>query len=203
MESCVESSANDEKSLSNLQTRERANHLSIWRVGDGRCCAERPIRQGAQVSPHRAVLVDLVKSNGWTKGAELGVDKGVLFNILLTGCPGLHLTGVDTGVVEKRVNHVKAIVEDFPGRAVFMQMTTEEAARLVPDGSFDFVFIDADHGRASVALDIRDWQPKVRKGGWLGGHDYNDNFPGVVQAVQKAFGPRVKTWPGSIWGVWQ
>ena len=155
------------------------------------------------MSPHRAVLVDLVKSQKWTKGAELGVDKGVLFNMLLTGCPELHLVGVDTGVVEKRVQHVRAIVEDFPERALFLEMTTHEAAKHFEDGHFDFVFIDADHGELAVSDDVTQWMPKVRKGGWLGGHDYNNNFPGVVQAVQKAFGRRVETWPGSIWGVWQ
>ena len=155
------------------------------------------------MSPHRAVLVDLVKSQGWTTGAELGVDKGVLFNMLLTGVPGLSLIGVDTGVVPKRVAHVRAVVSDFPDRARFLEMTTDEASAMVPDGSLDFVFIDADHSAEAVELDIKHWKPKVRKGGWLGGHDYNNKFPGVVQAVQKAFGKKVQTWPGSIWGVWQ
>ena len=155
------------------------------------------------MSPHRAVLVDLVKSHGWTRGAELGVDKGVLFNMLLTGCPRLTLIGVDTGLVEKRVANVQSIVEDFPSRASFRQMTTHEAAATVDDGALDFVFIDADHSKAAVAQDIADWKPKVRKGGWLGGHDYNTNFPGVITAVNRAFGKRLKTWPGSIWGVWQ
>lgn len=155
------------------------------------------------MSPHRAVLTDLVKAHGWTRGAELGVDKGVLFNMLLTNCPRLHLVGVDIGAVPKRVQHCLAIVEDFPERALLMHQTTHEAAGHFQDGHFDFVFIDADHSAEAVAQDITDWRPKVRKGGWLGGHDYNQKFPGVVQAVQKAFGKKVQTWPGSIWGVWQ
>lgn len=155
------------------------------------------------MSPHRAVLTDLVKAQGWTRGAELGVDKGVLFNMLLTGCPNLHLVGVDTCIVPKRREKCAEIVSDFPERAMLMEQTTHEAARHFPDGHFDFVFIDADHSAEAVTQDITDWQPKVRKGGWLGGHDYNHKFPGVVQAVQKAFGAKVKLWPGSIWGVWQ
>ena len=155
------------------------------------------------MSKHRPVFVNLVKSHGWTKGAELGVDKGVLFNMLLTGCPSLHLTGVDTGLVPKRVANCQSIVEDFPDRAVLHLMTTHEAAARVEDRSLDFVFIDADHSEYAVNDDILQWRPKVRKGGWLGGHDYNTDFPGVMRAVNRHFGKRVKTWPGSIWGVWQ
>ncbi len=154
------------------------------------------------MSPHRAVLVDLVRSNGWRYGAELGVDKGVLFNMLLTGCPGLSLIGVDTGNVPKRVDNVKAIVDDFPDRATFYQMTTDAASAKVLDQSLDFIFIDADHSAEAVSKDITNWKPKVRDGGWLGGHDYNKHFPGVVTAVNRAFGKKVQTWPGSIWGVW-
>ena len=155
------------------------------------------------MSPHRAVLVELVKSQGWTRGVELGVDKGVLFNMLLMAVPGLHLVGVDTCLVPKRRDNVRAIVEDFSDRAVLMEMTTHEAAKHCPDRSCEFVFIDADHSDASVTQDIEDWKPKVRAGGWLGGHDYNKHFPGVISAVNRAFGKKVQTWPGSIWGVWQ
>ena len=153
------------------------------------------------MSPHRAVLTRLVAHQGWTRGAELGVDKGVLFNMLLMGCPQLHLIGVDTCPVPKRRAHCEAIVADFPDRATLYVMTTHEASGLVPDGSLDFVFIDADHSEPAVADDIACWRPKVRAGGWLGGHDYNTHFPGVVAAVNRTFGKRVKTLPGSIWGV--
>lgn len=47
------------------------------------------------------------------------------------------------------------------------------------------VFIDAGHDYASVKDDIKAWLPKVRKGGFLAGHDHSDTFPGVVQAVNE------------------
>lgn len=154
------------------------------------------------MSPHRAVLTALVKEQGWTLGAELGVDKGVLFNMLLSSCPELHLIGVDTCPVPKRKAHCESIVQEFPDRATLHVMTTHEASARVLDGSLDFVFIDADHSEAAVADDILCWASKVRAGGWLGGHDYNKHFPGVVSAVDRAFGGRVQALPGSIWGVW-
>lgn len=49
------------------------------------------------------------------------------------------------------------------------------------------VFIDADHSYEGCAADIKAWLPKVMPGGLLAGHDYNDSFPGVVQAVDEAF----------------
>ena len=156
------------------------------------------------MSPHRQILVDLVRNRRWRAGAELGVDKGVLFNMLLSGCPELaRLVGVDTCPVPKRRAHCESIVEDFPDRAELLVMTTHEAAAHVPDGSLDFVFIDADHSYEAVADDISCWRPKVRVGGWLGGHDYNRHFPGVIKAVDRAFGRRATTGRGgSIWEVW-
>lgn len=60
------------------------------------------------------------------------------------------------------------------------------AARFAP-GSLDFVFIDADHEYDGVMLDLRAWTPTVRPGGVVAGHDWNDNWPGVKQAVTEFF----------------
>jgi predicted O-methyltransferase YrrM len=48
-------------------------------------------------------------------------------------------------------------------------------------GSFDFVYIDARHDYASALEDIRDWWPKVRRGGILAGHDYVDAMVGLYK----------------------
>jgi len=60
-----------------------------------------------------------------------------------------------------------------------------DAAKLYEDESLDFVFIDACHSYECVVEDIRAWYPKVKKGGVISGHDYNDSWPGVVQAVNE------------------
>lgn len=49
--------------------------------------------------------------------------------------------------------------------------------------SLDFVFIDGSHDYNDVLRDIRVWSKKVKKGGFIGGHDYDN--PNVYQAVQK------------------
>lgn len=154
------------------------------------------------MSVHRDTLVSLVKQYGWTSGVELGVDKGILFGMLLRECPDLHLVGVDLFPDQERSRRVPELVIKFTGRGSTLWMSTQQASALVPDQSKDFVFIDADHSEAAVLDDIACWRSKVRPGGWLGGHDYSPKFPGVIKAVDRIFGSRVQQWPGTIWGVW-
>ena len=78
------------------------------------------------------------------------------------------------------------------GRAVVLKMSSVEAARQINDGSMDFVFLDGDHSYEGLKADIAAWLPKVRKGGWIGGHDIDNpeppfDFTGVRKAVDEAF----------------
>lgn len=58
------------------------------------------------------------------------------------------------------------------------------AAALFADESLAWVHLDARHDYDSVRADIAAWLPKVRRGGWLSGDDYDEwQWPGVVQAV--------------------
>ena len=155
-------------------------------------------------SVHRHVFVNLVNEHRWTHGAELGVDKGILFGALLRGCPNLHLTGVDTFPDHERSRRVFELANAYVDRSHLMVMTTHEASALMEPASLDFVFIDADHSYDAVKDDIALWRPKVKTGGWLGGHDYHPRkFPGVVKAVDEAFEGKTTIihYPGTIWGL--
>jgi len=55
------------------------------------------------------------------------------------------------------------------------------------DGSLDGVYIDANHNYEFVRADIEMWLPKIKKGGWIGGHDYSYSFLGVIRAVHEKF----------------
>ncbi len=54
--------------------------------------------------------------------------------------------------------------------------------------SLDFIFIDSDHVYERVSSDIKAWLPKIKIGGILAGHDYCEEHPGVIQAVDEIFG---------------
>jgi predicted O-methyltransferase YrrM len=131
------------------------------------------------------------------------MDKGILTRALVLSCPNLLLTGVDVFPDRQRSRRVFELAESYQDRLIVLEMTTREASAKVPLSFLDFVFIDADHSYEAVKDDIACWAPKVRSGGWVGGHDYHPRkFPGVVKAVDEAYGKRVQHWPGTIWGVW-
>jgi hypothetical protein len=73
------------------------------------------------------------------------------------------------------------------------------AARLFSDASLDWVHLDARHDYASVQSDIEAWLPRIRKGGWLSGDDYDEQkWPEVVRAVNDSL-PRAAPWSSQQW----
>jgi hypothetical protein len=104
-------------------------------------------------------------------------------------------------VVEAAYAGVKALARRFGERARIVREASASAAGHHEDGSLDLVFVDADHSQLAVSADIQAWRPKVKPGGWLGGHDYRSaRFPGVESAVLMSF-PRAKVIEGhnSTW----
>jgi len=80
-------------------------------------------------------------------------------------------------------------VRSFGARAVIHRLWSQEAVAEIEDGSLDCAFVDAEHTYEGVTRDIALWLPKVKPGGWIGGHDYRaPRFPGVQRAVDEAFG---------------
>jgi len=79
------------------------------------------------------------------------------------------------------------------------------AAAAVPDRSLDLAYIDANHTKQAVAADILAWLPKVKDGGWIGGHDYNHPMEararrwGVKAAVDAMFGDAVEMGVRHTW----
>jgi cephalosporin hydroxylase len=64
-----------------------------------------------------------------------------------------------------------------------------EASKQYEDNSLDFVYIDASHHYELVKADILAWYPKIKVGGYIGGHDYvpGDTVHGVHKAVSEIF----------------
>ena len=65
-------------------------------------------------------------------------------------------------------------IKGFEDRAIMIRSTSESASKIFSNHSLDFVYIDANHAYDFVKNDIEYWYPKVKKGGYLLGHDYID-----------------------------
>lgn len=141
---------------------------------------------------HRDTMETLARERGWRRGVEVGLGHGLLFSRFIA--LGIDMVGVDIGRRIERRRAVEAI-----GGGLVHWMPSDAASALVADGWADFIFIDAGHSYQAVKSDIAHWFPKVRPGGWFGGHDYHPKFPGVIRAVDEAFAGAIDLLPGHIW----
>lgn len=158
------------------------------------------------------MICRLVGTAGEIVGAELGVYEATNAQELLRRIPGLTLYCVDrwqrypreeianpsfTNLTTKDQRFYNRVYEkavqrlsEFGERAIIKKGETREMAAEVPDG-LDFVFVDAGHKYDAVFHDILIWLPKIRKGGWMIGHDYGSkHHPEVKQAVDDFFKER-------------
>lgn len=60
-----------------------------------------------------------------------------------------------------------------------------QVAHQFEDNSLDWVYLDGDHRREGCLADLLSYEPKVKPGGYLLGHDFSFAFPGVIQAVME------------------
>jgi len=66
----------------------------------------------------------------------------------------------------------------------------------------DVVFIDIAHANPVDWDYIQYWLPKIKKGGFICGHDYKIGFPDVdlnVQKLESILDQQVQTFPGTLW----
>lgn len=76
-------------------------------------------------------------------------------------------------------------IDNTAGRDIeHRQGQSTEIAATFANGVLDAVFIDAAHDYENAKADITAWLPKVKPGGFFGGHDID--APGVLQAVTEA-----------------
>lgn len=156
--------------------------------------------------------------SGPIKGAEIGVFTGAMSRCLLSR-PDLSLLMVDPWepfgesyaepdgagdwhitLTQEQQDHYRRAAESAVGfagdRATIIPKRSVDAAKSIPDGILDFVFIDGDHSYEGCRLDIEAWLPKLKPGGLLSGHDYdNHDFPkfGVTRAVNEFIKHRALT----------
>lgn len=126
--------------------------------------------------------------------AEIGVLDGRLSQHILRGSD-CHLTMVDSWLPgdqqperykqtrDAHSDHTPSemhgirtlamrVAAGYADRTTVLEMDSVAAAAKTKNGSLDLVFLDADHSVEGLRRDVAAWLPKVRKGGWIGGHDY-------------------------------
>lgn len=85
----------------------------------------------------------------------------------------------------------KDYLKSFNDKIEYMiPMPSIEAAKLVPDKSLDYIYIDGDHRYEGFMDDLNAWYPKLADGGMIAGHDYFAT--GVSKAAKEFFADKNK-----------
>lgn len=145
---------------------------------------------------------------------ELGVWKGrSLCSIAdIIKCKKLNVIVVDTfeGATNEPAQMLLA-AQEVPGNVfkdsmkrfgltpTILKGTTDEMCKFVENESLDLLFIDANHSEESVRADLKNWMPKIKRGGLIGGHDYGGSWVGVKQAVDEKFREVRHHHPSGVW----
>ena len=124
---------------------------------------------------------------GFMSGAEIGVERGLYSDVLLSANPEMTLYMVDPWAAysgyrdhvsqEKFDRFFKETQERTKkySHAEIIRKYSMDAVKTFPDNSLDFVYIDANHEFLNITQDIFFWEKKVRHGGIVAGHDFRRN----------------------------
>jgi predicted O-methyltransferase YrrM len=129
-------------------------------------------------------FLDYLSSLGLKVGVEVGVQQGLFSECLCKH--GFKMYSVDSWIHDAEY---EVIAREKLGKldCTIIKDWSVNAAKQFKDESVDFVYIDASHDEKNCREDIEAWDPKVRKGGVVSGHDFSDEDAawGVIEAVTK------------------
>ncbi len=141
----------------------------------------------------RDELAKFMGEMGFKTGAEIGVMKGDYSQVLCHGIPGLKLKMIDPWIrFSKRypTDRLEAFMERARHKTMgfdveLIRKGSLDAVKDVPNNSLDFIYIDQLHEFDPVMMDLIQWNPKVKSGGIISGHDYSNVYYqfGVIPAV--------------------
>lgn len=159
----------------------------------------------SQITPsdrvrHREDFAGLCNSLELWRAVEIGTDQGVFAaSFIQAGWRGHTLCCVDPYVeypempydrspdLQIAISRLTPLIT--PTRSIkIIRVDSLTAANWCINGPAvigrpDFVYIDGAHDHASINNDIRAWWEALRPGGVLAGHDYHEEFPGILKAV--------------------
>jgi predicted O-methyltransferase YrrM len=68
-------------------------------------------------------------------------------------------------------------INGLQNTVTLIQKPSIEASKDFKDEYFDFIFIDAGHDYLNVKNDLDSWYPKLKVGGIIAGHDFEEKMP--------------------------
>lgn len=136
-------------------------------------------------------ISDIIRNNNLELGAEIGVRYGqTLFHILQEN-PALKMYAIDIDTSQFIKN-----IDPYRNRLFVHEVDSRTTPDFIADNTLDFFFIDASHTYKNVVKDIKAWIPKLKKNGWMMGHDIN--YPSVEKAVMDTIG-FYEVGPDNVW----
>jgi hypothetical protein len=69
----------------------------------------------------------------------------------------------------------------------------------ISNNLFDIVYIDGEHSLEQVKKDIENFLPKIKKGGFISGHDYYEDYGYVKPIVDQIFGKPDMAFQDASW----
>lgn len=160
-------------------------------------------------------IPEIIKGIENPVGVEIGVAEGTTTEYLLQTLPTLKLSGVDSYPVyidwndtqpngEKNYTEMLNKVQPYLDRYEHLYEDSDNAVSEFDDESLDFVFIDGLHTYDQVLKDCQNYYPKVKKGGFIIGHDFA-RIQGVNKAVREfasSIGKEISNAKQDLW-YWQ
>jgi len=147
-----------------------------------------------RVVTDRSAFLRLLPKGGLV--AEAGVASGDFSAMILDICGPVELHLIDCWESTRYGSGQQRVRDRFKERiangtvVIDLGLSTDVLARF-PDGYFDWIYIDTDHGYAVTAAELSIARTKVKPGGIIAGHDYvTGNWDGgvrygVVEAVHE------------------
>jgi predicted O-methyltransferase YrrM len=142
----------------------------------------------------RTDLANLFNELGFKAGAEIGVLGGKYSEVLCRVMPNAKIYSIDSwrtysefpdffekDKLKNYYNYAVRILSKFKNNKI-IKKNSMNALKDFKDESLDFVYIDANHTFKYVYEDVEKWTKKVRKGGIVAGHDFEEHIG------KKAFG---------------
>ncbi len=108
--------------------------------------------------------------------------------------------GCQNAVMEEILKHFQERIIKYDNVAL-IRASSDDVIEwdLLVNKEVDFVYIDGLHTYEQVKKDIQNYLPLIKKGGFIGGHDYHPTWQGVVDAVNELLGEPNKITEDTSW----